>query len=174
MFSLSVIRQIEKDKMSMIIRKRIQEEKKMKLHRQNCRVVHGDTIHEHQINFLVSPKKKKRDAGDSYWDPVTHAIDAVALKAGFKTKMELNKKKDVTPVIINQNKKFNENVKSINTFEREEVKFGELYKKNIDKIFDRLDNKTQKLTFEKLEFTNMNKTVNLLKNSNSLEKTRSR
>ena len=39
--------------------------------------------------FGLSAKRKKRDDDVDYYDPVTHAIDPIALRAGYKSKLEM-------------------------------------------------------------------------------------
>lgn len=80
--------------MSAVIRKRLKQENEKRLKRQHCQTLtHMSSCDGHStiIPDLFGLKKKKRDEDADYYDLVTHAIDPVALRAGFKSKIELNK-----------------------------------------------------------------------------------
>ena len=61
------------------------------------------------------------------------------------TKVEAKKKH-------NPHKEFNNDLSTLNQFSREEATFNNIYKNNIDRVFDRIDNKKDKVIIEKLEY----------------------
>lgn len=57
--------------------------------------------------FGLSSKKKKGQDDVDYYDPVTHAIDPIALKAGYKSKLDKKYQKEEVKKIKNPHKQFN-------------------------------------------------------------------
>ena len=88
LFSLSAIKQIEDQKISDIIKKRLKQHKVI-LKKQKCQKFgHNHTITIPSAEIYGCFKKKKRDDDVDYYDPVTHAIDPIALRAGYRSKHE--------------------------------------------------------------------------------------
>ena len=79
LFSLSTIKQIENEKVSQIIRKRLKQNKAI-LRKSKCLTLgHKHTLPNLEVFGLSSKKKRKDDSDVDYYDPVTHAINALAL-----------------------------------------------------------------------------------------------
>ena len=60
--------------------------------------------------FGLSAKKRKKDDDVDYYDPVTHAIDPVALRAGYKSKLEMQHTKVEVNKKQNPHKEFNKDL----------------------------------------------------------------
>ena len=72
------------------------------------------------------------------------------------TKVEVKKKR-------NPHKEFNKDLSALNQFSREEATFNNIYKNNIERVFDRIDSKEDKLIIEKLEYKATTKIKKALK-----------